>query len=820
VTTLVQMRKTASELDWPRLLERVAAFCQSEAGARSVLALLPETSFELARERMERTREALALVDVAALPAAPRDDREPALDALARGDRLDARTLLGLSQLLERRARLAQYLERHASQAPHLGAWLATAPELARLEQLLEHCIGADGSLLDQAAPELASARRGAHAARDQLRQRLGELLDRLAPALSGQYLAERDGRFVLPVRADAPFRVDGLVLGSSASGSTLYVEPRETHELGNRLQVAQARVRAEEARVLDLLNAALAAELDRVRQAHAALVEADVLRAIALYGKEHGALALLPEPIARLDLKQMRHPLLLGGSTAVVANDLVIEAGRAVIVSGPNAGGKTVALECFGLAAWMARTGLPIVAAPGSSVGWFETVLTDIGDHQSLMHSLSTFSAHVATVADALARASSATLVLIDELGGGTDPDEGAALAVAVVEALVARGAAVCVTTHHERLKAFAAEHPCLTNAAVGFDRERLAPTFALEYGAPGASSALSVAERFGIEGSVIARAAELLPEGVIAGRALLRELDEQRSRLASASAEADAERERAAALTRELTAERQRRASQERGRLSLETETVLEEVQRARVRLREAETRLGRGSDASAALVEARRATNELARFVAIGGALRETIKALEPAPEPLGPPVSWAELAVGAAVTLPAMGATGTVLSKPRRDQVTVAIGAIKTTVGIEALSLTSPSADAPRAKSAALSRASAQARPAHRAIAPAAGRSQSALATAAEPMRTRQNTLVLVGERVESALERLDAFIDGVLRESEPYAFVVHGHGTGALRSAVREHLGRHPNVRRHAPASRDDGGDALTVFWLG
>jgi DNA mismatch repair protein MutS2 len=817
VTTLEQMNKTASELDWPRLLERVAAFCQSERGARAVLALLPEPSFELARERMERTSEALALVDVAALPVAPREDREPALDALARGERLEARDLLGLSQLLERRARLAQYLERHASQAPRLSTWLATAPELGRLEQSLARCIGADGSILDQAAPELASARRRAHATRDELRQRLGEMLVRLAPALSGQYLAERDGRFVLPVRSDAPFRVEGLVLGSSASGGTLYVEPRETHELGNRVQVAEARVRAEEARVLDVLNAAVAAELDQLRQAYAALVEADLLRAIALSGKADDALALLPDPIARLDLKQMRHPLLLGGATTVVANDLVIEAGRGVIVSGPNAGGKTVALECFGLAAWMARTGLPISAAPGSSVGWFETVLTDIGDHQSLMHSLSTFSAHVATVADALEIASSSALILIDELGGGTDPDEGAALAVAVVEALVARGAAVCVTTHHERLKAFAAGHPRLTNAAVGFDRERLAPTFALEYGAPGASSALSVAERFGIEGSVIARAAELLPEGVIAGRALLRELDEQRRRLATASAEADAERERAAALTRELTTERNRRAREERGLLSLETANVLEEVQRARARLREAEARLARTSEASGALAEAQRATNELARFVAIGGALRETIKAVDPAPEPAGLPVSWADLAVGAAVTLPRMGATGTVLSKPRRDQVTVAIGAIRTTVGIDALNLIA-SSDAPRAKNPAASRAVARAGAARRAAAPA-GRSEGAAAAEVEPMRTRQNTLVLVGERVESALERLDAFIDGVLRENEPYAFVVHGHGTGTLRSAVREHLGRHPNVRRHAPASRDDGGDALTVFWL-
>jgi DNA mismatch repair protein MutS2 len=809
---LSQLQKTASELEWPRLLERIARFCHSGVGANALLGLMPEEQFGLGRARMERTAEVMALAKLAPLPAARLEDQEQALAQLARGLSLDGKELRALALTLEQSEKLRQYLERHVEAAPLLGVWLATSPALARLEQTIVRSIGPDGAILDEASPGLARARQRALGERDDLRQRLTQLLGRLAPALQGQYLAERDGRFVLPVRADAPFKVDGLVLGSSASGSTLYVEPRETHDLGNRVQLAEAAVRVEEARVLAALNAEVSAQLDAVRRAQEVCIEADVLRALARYADETRSLALLPEPEARLDLKQMRHPLLLGNEREVVANDLSIEAGRGVILSGPNAGGKTVALECFGLAAWMARSGIPLPVAPRSSVGWFDEVLTEIGNHQSLIHSLSTFSAHIVQVREALQRASRGTLVLVDELAGGTDPDEGAALAVAIVEALVARGAAVCVTTHHDRLKAFAAEHPGLTNAAVGFDRSRLAPTFAIEQGAPGASSAFLMAERFGIDAQIVARAAAVLPESVLAQRALAEELSSQRERLARATSELDVERQQLATLQHELEGERRRRLQEERGKLSQETQSVLDEVQRARVRLRDAEARLG--ASGSSALSEARRAVNELARFVSIGGELREIAAALDPAPRPVTQPLSWERLAIGATVTLPAMGATGTVVAKPRRDRVTLAIGNMKTTVGIEALSAASGPLDpggkaTPPATPGSRSRRGERRSPSSVDDAPAGG----------EPMRTRDNTLSLVGERVEPALERLDVFIDGLVRRGEPLGFVVHGHGTGALRNAVRERLRQHPNVRQSRPAAPDDGGDALTVYWI-
>jgi DNA mismatch repair protein MutS2 len=812
VTPQQQEQKTAAELEWPLLLDRIAAGCQSEVAARALRCLVPEASLVAARARMQRTREALRLQTQAPLPAARIDDQGEALDQVARGSGIEAQQLYALGITLELSHRIRAYLERHGAEAPALSAWLATSAGLVPLQQLIERSIGPDGTILDGASSGLRRARQRAAEQRHELRQKLTGLLGRFAEVLQGQYVAERDGRFVLPIRSDAPFRVEGFVLGSSASGGTLYVEPQETHELGNRVQVAEAEVRAEEARVLQELNQAVAAQLDDVRRAQQVCIEVDCLRALAAFAQRFEAIAFEPQEQSRLELKAMRHPLLLGEVGSVVANDLSLSAGQGLILSGPNAGGKTVALKCLGLAALMVRTGIPIPAAEGSIVGWFGAVLTDVGDNQSLMHSLSTFSAHIANVSTCLKRAGADTLVLIDELSGGTDPDEGAALACSVVLSLIERGSAVCVTTHYERLKSLAASDSRLFNAAVGFDRERLLPTFRIDYGAPGASSALLVATRFGIAADVITRAEALLPEGVVDQRALARQLEDQRTRLAAVTAEVEEERRKAAQLSRELEKERERRLREERGRLTQETQSVLEEVREARTRLRLAEARLSQTEAGTGSLEQAHRAVNDVAQFVAIGGKLRRASAALEPAPPPPAARPSWDELVLGARVTLTGLGTTGNVVAKPKRDQVTVAVGAMKTTVSIDAVSLVGSA----EARSAPVAKASPRV-PAERKRRGDVEPEKPVASVGA--LRTPSNTANLVGQRVEPALERLDGFIDGLLRSGEPVGFVLHGHGTGALRSAVRAHLAQHPCVNRAEAADREDGGDAFTVLWL-
>lgn len=807
--------KTARELDWAAVLSRIAVHCHGRRAAQYVEALRPEPSLEAARARMLRTREAMRLCEEAPLPAARLADFDESFDQLAVGSLVDGQRLAELGTLLELAERLRLHLNRHADAAPTLRAWLTVAPELQPLGEAIRRSIDVDGSVLDAASPALAKLRRSAHSLRGELRQRLQGLLSRFDEAMQGQYVAEREGRYVLPVRADAPFRVAGLTFGSSSSGGTLYVEPAETHELGNRLQRAEAQVSAEEARVLRELSTAVRAQLDDVRAAAEACVQADCLRALARYARDSLSLAIEPDDRARLDLKAMRHPLLIG-QAPVVPNDLKLESGHALVLSGPNAGGKTVGLKCLGLAAWMVRSGVPLPVDEGSVVGFFEPVLTDVGDHQSLMHSLSTFSAHVRHLGDCVARATPSTLVLVDELAGGTDPDEGAALAGALTRALIERGAAACVTTHYRRLTSLAAESTDMHNAAVGFDRERLQPTFEIEYGAPGASSAFLVARRHGVPERIVHHAERLLPDSVKDQRALASELDEQREKFRQAAARVEAECRTVASLRAELERERDKARQREQSQLGKEARVLLTEVREARTRLREAQKGLAR-PDASAQR-KAQRAANDAARFVAIDGKLtratsesnQRTERSEEAAP-------TWQGLQVGTRVRVVALGQTGEVLAKPTRDRVSVSVGAVKLTVSASELRLVASPSQRPSGGHG--NPRSQRQRRGQNASTTAAPHRSTAEAAESETPRTSDNTCNLIGQRVEDALVRLDGFIDRLLRDGEPGGFVLHGHGTGALKKAVRRHLTRHRQVSRATPAEREDGGDAFTAFWI-
>jgi DNA mismatch repair protein MutS2 len=458
-------------LEWQALLDRLAEGARSEPGKRRVRALAPASTVADARRRTARVRAVLSLGEHGVeLPVADFPEIAETLARVAIGAAASSAELLDVLRVLERAAALRDLVREHAERSPELGV-LDSDPRLSRLVERLTLCIERDGTVSDGASDELAEARKRAREVRDELKRRLVDLTTRYADVLSGGYYTERDGRYVLPVRSDAHYRVEGIVLGSSGSGGTLFVEPREVTELGNRLRVREAAVAREVSHVLAELSSLLAERAGEVRAAFEACVEADVLAALA-----HFAVLTRARPIDvseddRFEVGAARHPLLALSGIEVVPNDIVLAGGRALVISGPNAGGKTVALKCLGLFAWMARAGIPIPARHESHIGWFSHVLADVGDEQSLVRSLSTFSAHVQHLASILRHAAPHVLVLLDEVAAGTDPEEGAVLAAAVLEELTLRGAAVAVTTHYERLKELAQEHGRLENASVGFD-------------------------------------------------------------------------------------------------------------------------------------------------------------------------------------------------------------------------------------------------------------------------------------------------------------------------------------------------------------
>lgn len=788
--------KAASDLEWSELLEHIAEYAVTSSGSRRVRSLAPAPTRESASELSALTRDALELhragspIVVAAVP-----DVSETLERLAKDSVASGAELRDVRYVLDGAKALRSFVAGHAAERPRLFAALATDPTLDRLKDEIAGAIDDDGSVLDRASPELARARKKANDARRELQSRLGDLLNRYGDVLRDRYYAERDGRYVLPVRSDAPFRIDGIVLGSSASGGTLYVEPREITEIGNRRQMAEAEVEREVARVLANLSRSAATRVEPLRGAVEATTVADVLAALARWGTEAEATAAAPGESDRIVLRAFRHPLLLGGSSAVVANDLELAAGRGLVISGPNAGGKTVALKCLGLAVWMARAGIPIPAAPESEIGWFDAVLTDIGDEQSLARSLSTFSAHAARLGAYLKEARRGVLFLLDEVAAGTDPDEGAALATAVLERIVSASACVAVTTHYERLKELAVRDDRFTNASVGFDFDRMRPTFRLTMGVPGASSALAVAARYGVPDEVVGRAAELIPQQNLRRDALLAEAEADREKASAERRAAEHDAREQARLKRELEAELGRAREQERARLAREATDLSSAVRDARALLRSVTARLKKDDLTRDELREAEKEVNAAAREAALGGRVEQALRRDAEAPKGARAPQN---LSPGNFVFVKKLGTRAEVLEAPSRGEVRVAAGAMKLTVRLDDI---------------------AWAEGADRATPKPSKKAAPKSSYVPQAVRTPSNTVDVRGMRVDEACERVEAFIDWLLSEGEPAGFVLHGHGTGALKSAVREHLTMHRFVAKARPADEDQGGDAFTVFWI-
>jgi DNA mismatch repair protein MutS2 len=791
--------KTAADLEWAVLVERLAGRAVSESGAKRLRALEPLGTPEEARSAAALTREALAaLGDGAPIPVSAVPDVTELLERVARGAVATGPELRDVGRLLAAAKALRAFCAEQGRDRPALARALATDRGLDRLADEIAHTVDDDGHVMDRASPELARARKKVEGARRELVGRLSELLNRYGDVLRDRYYAERDGRYVLPVRSDAPFRVDGIVLGSSASGGTLYVEPREITELGNKRQMAEAEVEREVARVLGALSITLRGDVDALRDAHRATTLADVLMALSRFGHDTEGVVIDVDDSGEIDLRAVRHPLLAGGGTEVVPNDVRVARGRGLVVSGPNAGGKTVALKCLGLAVWMARAGIPVPAGAGSRVGWFEPVLTDIGDEQSLARSLSTFSAHAERLASYLARASDRTLVLADEIAAGTDPDEGAALAAAVLERLVEAGAAVAVTTHYERLKQLAVRDSRFENASVGFDFVRMQPTFRLTLGVPGASSALAVAARHGIPPDVVARAEALLPEENLRRDRLLAEIEADRGRAEADRRAAEADSREQARLRAELEREVERAREQERARLAREGQSLGAAVREARAALESATARLRRDDLTRTELRDIEKAVNVAAREAAVGSPLEAALGKDEKG----AGPIADVELAPGDTVYVPKLRTHAEVLEAPSRGQVRVAAGALKLVVRTDELRAAKPGEKAPAVKTVK--------KPAVHV--PAVRRD-------ATPVRTDSITCDVRGLRVDEATERVDAFIDKLLSEGDPAGFVLHGHGTGALKAAVRAHLAAHRFVEKSRPGEQDEGGDAFTVLWI-
>jgi DNA mismatch repair protein MutS2 len=794
--------KTIRDLEWPRLLEYLAERCTGEQAAekcRNLSFLTPED----VPKRLSLIAEFMACIAGGDPP--PRLPVRPVDDWLARiqGDgTAPAGALQDIAANLKLYVAIERYVQNRRDTCPGNAAFTTPADSeissiaLARLSAEIESSFEPDGAIADGASPDLGRLRRRVVSLRKHIVSRIEQIAEREEDLLQERTVTIRNDRFVLPVRADSHRRLNGIVHGASSSGATVYVEPESMIETGNELMLAREEVAREEARILKELCRAVQDQLKEVQSAHAITIELETRIAAAKLANDLDAQVPCPASPGEMNLIDARHALLALDGVEVVANNITGSHDSSTVISGPNAGGKTVALKTVGLLGLMLAAGLPIPASPDSRIGVPHKILTDIGDDQSLIKNLSTFSAHMSNISSILASAEKGSIVLLDELCAGTDPSEGAALAEALLERLNEKGATTFATTHFDSLKGRAQAGDGFVNAAVGFDIEEMRPTFELKIGIPGSSSALKVARRFGIPGSAIERAEKILPGGVHELKSASEALDLERRKMQferQALAEA---RRKAEEAKKNYDEEVRRLRSAESKLIDREISDLKSAIRRAREKVRDAEISIRTRRADATTVNRARKVINDLAEELDPGGSLSREDAAKLP-----GRPALEGEIDIGAEVYVKSLQSKGAVESSPKSGRVFVRIGNVKTRVRIDDLLLVED-----REKSNSRAR-----RPK---LPPPSGEIDRTQA-----VKTGENTIDLRGATMDEAIEKTDAFLDRALKEDWPYIFVLHGHGTGALRNAVRGYLSESRYVETFRPGEREEGGDGVTLVWL-
>ncbi len=775
--------RTLRVLDFAKVLAALAAGTVTPMGRALALEVLPSSDVDDVRAGLEVTSEAAAISAEEEIPVRGARDLEPVVARAAAGAVLDPADLLDVAQTLEVARRVHTFVRARRARAPRLAETADRLSVLADLETEIGRALDERGQMRDTASPELKRIRDGLRS----LERRLRESLERLLhDATTGRYLQEtlvttRSDRFVVPVKAEHRAQFPGIVHDTSASGATLFMEPLALVPLGNERREMEAAEREEILRILRRLSGMVGEAAHAIRANGQALGELDLAAAKAALAARLQAVAPQVRTDGALVFEAARHPLLIltRGDDAVVPVDVVLgDSFTTLVVTGPNTGGKTVALKTIGLLTLMAQAGLHIPAAEGSAAAVFDQVHADIGDEQSIEQNLSTFSSHMGAIAQMLRRVAPPALVLLDEVGAGTDPTEGVALARAIILALHRRGLRTVVTTHYNELKMLAAGEPGIENASVEFDAETLQPTFRLRIGLPGRSNALVIAERLGLDAEIVAVArSHLSPEQVEIERVLD---DLTRDRLA-------AERDRAEAATaRQEAEEAQQRLTAEAEHLRSERRRLLAEARRAGEAIVE-ETR----RRLETIMAEARAARTESAVRKAREH-LRAALEAL-PAAEPslpLGPAIQRVE--TGQTVFVSSLGRVGVVRAGPdAHDEVEVDVGALRARVPRDALR------EPPGA--------------------PAAARRTDRIDLPQMPAVA--TSISVRGQTVDEALLAVDRYLDDAVRARLSQVTVIHGKGTGALRRALHDFLRGHPHVHQFRLGERGEGDSGVTVVTL-
>jgi DNA mismatch repair protein MutS2 len=801
--------KTLHVLEYDKICARLKTFCDFSASMELALALQPTDSYDLALARLAETSEARLLFSTSDIGIGGAHDVRPAVDLAARSGVLDPQQLLDIKSTLISCRELKKSLERKTDEYPRLAQIAAALPETFGIVDAITRILSERGEVLDSASPKLASLRREIRIAHDRLMSRLQRYLTESGNKLQEPIITQRDGRYVIPLRAEFKGQIKAVIHDQSSSGATLFVEPLPIVELNNAMRELHLQARDEERRILAEVSALVGAHAIELKYGVENLAVLDLIFAKAKYADELKASEPIlsqmskvkhQKPVAeesndvrlatfdalRIHLMKARHPLL--DPTSVVPIDVDPKPGtRAIVITGPNTGGKTVSLKTVGLLVLMAQSGMHIPVQSGSELPFFHTVFADIGDEQSIEQSLSTFSGHITNIIRILKQIDQRSLVIFDELGSGTDPQEGAALARAILNHLLETGCTTLVATHYPELKTFAHSTEAVVNASLEFDIKTLRPTYKLTIGLPGRSNALAIATRLGLDPKIVEAArSDVNPESLRADKLLddirkernrtsreRQKLEKARDKLEAKNLELHKRLEKIEDERRDVLAKARAEGELEVAVLKRNLESLKSQLKKARQpleALRVIEEKIEEVEKKIEAPVERQYASNTLMSKVE----------------SPTG------ILKLGERVTVSSLNAEGVVTALGESDA-EVQIGSLRVRARLSDLQRKGQEIESPEKAEKAVSS------------------QQSAVSTKSPGLE-----LNLRGKLVEDGLDELERYLERAYSAGLLFVRIVHGKGTGRMRDAVRKALKESSYVASFEEPKDNEGGAGVTV----
>ena len=795
------LRRTEQVLEWPQLLDAVALKASSNMGAELCRVLPFATQIDQAQVQQQETFEMVQMLEGDS-PLSPLNfpDIRPHLGRAAKGGLLEGLELRDISLVLSMSQNTKRWLEGHQVVCPTVSARAINIVELTWVGHTLDHCVDPQGQLRESASPLLHQLTKKSQSLRQAMRRRLEQLVSsqQYEERLQGQYFAERENRYVIPVKAERQHEVDGIIHDISSSGATVFIEPRNLIELNNAIKFADLQVVQETRRILQDLSDTVAENVVSIQENIQQLAELDSLVAKARFSREIEGHPVQLYRHHRIHLIQAKHPLLVLTKKHVVANTVHLDQGiHTLIISGPNAGGKTVTLKLVGLFALMVKVGLLPPCSQDSEMVFFDRVYADIGDTQDLNRDLSSFSGHILSLIALLETLQSqksvsthSSLVLLDEVGSSTDPIEGAALAEAILHRLNDLGCINIVTTHYPSLKTLTYRNPHVRNASQEFDLKSLSPTYRLIDGIPGGSSALDIASRLGLEPEILHQARGLIQREDQDLDHVFQRLQQTYARLEEERAQAQARHLEAQRMYEEANALREQLSIQEREERQRHRKQWQREFSKAQRQVNAIIETLKKEKNPSQ--VQAMRRS-----MVSIDQGIKEQLPLAGLAP-------SRAPKA-GDMVEIDELGTIGILQEDPLgKKQVSIRVGAQTIKTSPSGIQIASPSRTKIKSKPSTLQ---------------VSHGSSLILSTPSKNTGFYQQEHDLRGIRLEDALERTIAALDQALLDQAKYVKIIHGQGSGALKTGIRELCQASPYTKNYRAGDPAEGGDGVTIIEL-